>query len=255
MKRLGFYLLRIYLGFLAWVVIKRCQPIIIGIAGTTNKTFTKQAIEQAMIARNISTSSTVHNFNTDIGIPLTILDLPSGYNSYQRWLTIIPQAIVKAVRRSLPKVLVLELGISHPGDAEHLSDIIQPDILVITDITQRYRENFGDVNNLSKEYRKLIEKVSKKGLVVLNYDTMIVKDLEKYCQAKVLFFSVEDVGNSREDIYFIKNLQGTESGQKFEIVSPEKNLSIFIPRFGKHHLRSALVSQIVVDSIEKFIKP
>ncbi len=254
MKRLGFYLLRIYLGFLAWVVLKRYQPIIIGIAGTTNKTFTKQAIEQALIARNISTSSTAHNFNTDIGIPLTILDLPSGYNSYQQWLAIIPQALVKAVTRSLPEVLVLELGISHPGDAGHLSGIIQPDILVISDITQRYRENFGDVNNLSKEYSKLIEKVSKKGLVILNYDTMIVRDLAKYCQVKVLFFSLEDFGNSREDIYFIKNLLGTATGQKFEIFSSEKNQSLFIPKFGKHHLRSLLVSEIVVDSIEKYIK-
>jgi len=255
MKRLGFYLLRIYLGFLAWVVIKRCQPIVIGIAGTTNKTFTKQAIEQALIARNISTSSTTHNFNTDIGIPLTILDLPSGYNSYQRWLGIIPQALVKAVARSLPPVLILELGISHPGDAEHLSHIIQPDMLVITDITQRYRENFGDINNLSKEYRKLVEKVSKKGLVILNYDTMIVKDLAKYCQAKFLFFSLQDFENSREDIYFVKKWQESVTGQNFEIFSPQKNQPVCISRYGKHHVRSLLASKIVMDSIEKYIKP
>ncbi len=254
MKRIGFYLLRIYLSFFAWLVLKRCQPLIIGIAGTSNKTFTKEAIEKALISQNISTSSTAHNFNTDIGIPLTILDLPSGYNSYQRWFSIIPKVIVKGLTHSLPRVLILELGISHPGDAAHLTSIIHPDILVICDITQRYRENFGDLKKLSKEYRKLVKKVSKEGLVILNYDTIIVKDLAKYCETETLFFSLQDLGKITANVYFASDIITTQEGIKTEITSPQKSQSFFIPRFGKHHIRSLLITEIIKDSISNFIK-
>lgn len=254
MKRIGFYVLRIYLGFFVWLVLKRCRPLIIGIAGTTNKTFTKQAIEKAFKSLNIPVTSTIHNFNTDIGLPLTILDLPSGYNSYMRWLAIIPKVVIKALTRSLPKVLILELGISHPGDARHLTSMIHLDILIVCDITQRYRENFGDLKNLSKEYCNLVQKVSRKGFVILNYDTIIVKDLAHYCEAEVLFFSLQNQGKSEDTIYFVNDIKSVPEGIKTQLVSPQKTEKFFIPRFGKHHIYSLLITEIVKETIGKLIK-
>ena len=84
MKRFAKIILQYYLYLFAKLALWRCQPFVIAVAGTTNKTFTKQAIESFLRARGEPLA--VPSFNTEIGLPLAILGLKSGYNSYQRWL-------------------------------------------------------------------------------------------------------------------------------------------------------------------------
>ncbi len=250
MKSLRHIVLGWYLAFAAKIVLWRCRSTIIAIAGTVNKTFTKEAIEQVLQAKGHSTLSTTHTYNTDIGLPLSILGLESGYNSVSRWLNILPQVLVRIFSRKLPSILILELGISHPGDAKKLLRIITPDIVVITDITQRYRENFGDMKTLSSEYGYLLSVVPKRSFVALNYDTIIVRNLRDFLNARVYFFSLENNANTIDRLWFIRTYNKTLEGMEAEIVSPSQTETIHLSRFGRHHLNAFLIARIVSSNIK-----
>ena len=55
-------------------------------------------------------------FNSEIGIPLTILGLPNGWNNPLRWVQIILEGLlVVFISSRYPRLLVLEVGADRPG--------------------------------------------------------------------------------------------------------------------------------------------
>jgi UDP-N-acetylmuramoyl-tripeptide--D-alanyl-D-alanine ligase len=249
MKKFGHILLRWYLGMAAYLVIQRCRPKIIAIAGTVNKTFTKEAIEVVLEARGKKFLSTAHTYNTDIGLPLSILGLSSGYNSYRRWLALLPHVIIKIFTRGLPEILILELGISHPGDAKKLLRIIKPDVVIITDITQRYRENFTDRSMIAKEYGYLLTAVKKTGYSILNYDTIIVRSLSSFSIRPLYFFSLQTVSVSEKNLWHVTDICTSTEGIQALVVNPYDSRLISISRFGRHHLSAFLIADIISHTL------
>ena len=81
--------------------------------------------------------------------------------------------------KKYPEVLVLELGVDRPGDMDYLLSIVEPDIGVLTNISQSHIEYFGSVDEILKEKSKLLKAVKKDGLAVLNYDNKYLRDLSE----------------------------------------------------------------------------
>lgn len=243
MKSLLRHLLAWYLGLLTRIVLALRRPHVIAVAGTINKAFAVAAIAERLRAQGITVKTTPHHFNTDIGLPLAILGLPSGYNSYGAWLGIAGQAL-KALKRPLPAVLVLEFGINRPRDMKALLRIVKPNSAVITDITQRYRENFGGLDKLAAEYGRLIAAVPKSGLAVLNYDTMVVRDLDKQSIAPVRYFSLQPA----DDMLVVSaEFTASPTGLSGSICSQGTSRPFTLERFGRHHVASLLIAEAVGD--------
>ncbi len=190
-------LLQYYLKYITKLVLFIYRPTIITIAGSTNKTFVKEEIKKVLKKQGLIIRSNPKSFNTEIGLPLAILNLSSGYNSYRLWLPIIFQAAKAIFNKNFPKILVLELGISEPADMKYLLSIIHPKIAVITDITQRYLESFSDMDELVSEYEYLAKKIDKSGLIILNYDNLRVRKLATSTKVKIKFFGLQ---KARENI-------------------------------------------------------
>jgi len=89
------YILKIYLKFWAKLLILIHQPKIIVVAGSINKPFFKDAISQEISELGISVRQNPKNFNTEIGMPLAVLNLNSGYNSYRDWIPEIINAPIQ----------------------------------------------------------------------------------------------------------------------------------------------------------------
>src|SRR5699024_3061355 len=104
---------------LAKYYLNKVNPKVIAVTGSNGKTTTKD-----MIAKVLSTSNNVaktpQNFNNEIGVPFTILNMPIN-----------------------TEVLVVEMGMDRPGQINHLSSIANPDISVITMIGEAHIEFFG----------------------------------------------------------------------------------------------------------------
>ena len=172
--------LKYYLKYITKLVLLIHRPLVIGVTGSINEVFTKDEIKRQLTATGLEARSNPKNFNTEIGLPLAILNLPSGYGSYKDWLPIIWQAFESIFNLKFPKILILGLGVSDPGDMKYLMSLVKPKIAVITDITQRYIASFADMNKLAKEYEYFIKLMDKDGYLILNHDNQPIKKLTEF---------------------------------------------------------------------------
>lgn len=248
MKKIAKIILQYYLYIFAKIVLLLKQPFIIAVAGTTNKTFTKQAIES--ILKTKGEVLAVPSFNTEIGLPLAILGLPSGYNSYKRWLAIMFLAPFRVFYAKLPKIAVFEFGADRPGDLSYLISLAPPKVVVISSITQRYLEQFGGIDQAAHEYEILVKSVNKDGLVVLNRDIPEVKRLQIVSRAKTVFFgiSTEDVAIS-DNTWLIANFRITEQGIVGNLVNNDIKKDFSLNRFGQHNALAYVAAHAVVDNL------
>lgn len=243
MKLLLKPLLKCYLKSLAKLVLFIHRPIIIAIAGSTNKAFAKNVIYSKLKQEGMSVGIGDKNFNTEIGLPLAILRIPeSGYNSYRNWLPVIVKAFLALGQKNYPRVLVLEMGISNRGDMKYLLSIIKPQIAVITDINQRYLEAFSGMDRLVGEYKLLVKKVDATGLVVLNYDNSRTRRLAKLTKSKVITF-----GEKKGADYQVELIERITTGEKFQLKILDKDKKLEIKSFGRHNVYAETIGLIIND--------
>jgi UDP-N-acetylmuramoyl-tripeptide--D-alanyl-D-alanine ligase len=237
--------LAFYLKILSKFVLFAHKPTIIAIAGSTNKTFTKDAIKKELLEMGSSVTANPKSFNTEIGLPLAILKLPSGYNSFRKWLPILYQSLF-SIFKSYTKYLVLELGISNKDDMKYLLGLVKPDIAVITDITQRYIDSFSDMDELVDEYAYLVEMMGKERMIVLNNDNNRIKLLIPRSKANIITF-----GTDSNSTYHCFDIYKLIHGQKFKVKINNRIIEYEIPYHGLHHIYSFLTALIINDYVNK----
>lgn len=243
MKPIFKIILKYYLKYVTKLAIFIHKPVIVAISGSTNKSFARDEIKEVLKKKKLSVRANPKNFNTEIGLPLAILNLSSGYNSYRNWIPVIKKSLFRVFEKNFPSYLVLELGISKKGDMKYLLSIINPKISVITDITQRYLESFSGMDDLVDEYRLLVEKTKKDGLVILNFDNIRVKNLAKYSKAKVCFFGVGDGSQ-----WQAKNIKRDSRGETFELFYDGKSEHLQIYKFGMHNILVSIIGKIIDEN-------
>jgi len=127
---------------------------VVAITGSCGKTTTKDLVGE-VAARKYRTSVARESFNNDVGVPLSILALEPG-----------------------DEVLVLELGVSAPGEMARLGDAAAPTVAVITSVAPTHLEFFGDVAAVRREKMALLNYVKPGGTAVLNADDPSVAAME-----------------------------------------------------------------------------
>lgn len=173
----------------ARVVIERRRPLVVGITGSIGKTSTKEAVATVLASR-WTVRQSQKNYNNELGVPLTILNMESGGRSIGAWLGILTVGFFKALFGAgrYPQILVLELGVDRPGDMDHLLFMARPSIGVITTLGPSHLEFFGSVNEIAKEKGKLVRALGRNGYAVLNYDDQMVNDLANTVTTEILTY-------------------------------------------------------------------
>ena len=240
MKKCLKQILKYYLKYITKIVLFVHRPTIIVIAGSINKPFVKEEVKRILKKEKYKVRANPKNFNTEIGLPLAVLSLPSGYNSFKDWLPAIYLAPLRLFQKSFPKFLVLSLGTSDPGDIKYLLSIIKPKIAVITDVTQRYLESFDNVDNLFKEYIQLAKIIPKNGLLITNNDNVRLKTLKNHSKAKSISFAI----NEKAD-YQTSNIKKNLKGTSFSVNNGSKQTVFQINKFGNHHVYSSMIGLII----------
>ena len=111
----------------------------IAITGSNGKTTTKDLISHILIKSGHNVSKTEGNFNTSIGVPLTIFSFSNDPS----------------------QIYVLELGANQVGDIDYLSSIVKPDIGIVTNISGAHLEGFGSIDNIRKEKKSIFNHSNK----------------------------------------------------------------------------------------------
>jgi UDP-N-acetylmuramoyl-tripeptide--D-alanyl-D-alanine ligase len=104
----------------------------IGITGSTGKTSTKDILT-AVMSQQLRTHASRENFNTEIGLPLTILEAPPD-----------------------TEALVLEMAMRGEGQIAELVAIAEPDVGVIVNVGPVHLELLGTIERVAAAKAELI---------------------------------------------------------------------------------------------------
>mgnify|MGYP000131122006 CR=1 FL=1 len=156
----------------AALLIRRTKPTIIAITGSVGKTSTKDAIF-TVLKNHKKTRKSEKSFNSDIGVPLSVLGLPNAWNNPVLWFwNLVEGLFIALFSRNYPEVLVLECGVDRPGDMTRLTAWLKPHIVVITRLPDVpvHVEYFSSPAAVSKEKLELASALVADGTFIYNHD-------------------------------------------------------------------------------------
>ncbi|MFA6296112.1 MAG: Mur ligase family protein [Patescibacteria group bacterium] len=170
-------------------ILKKHNPIIIGVTGSVGKTGTVEAIYH-VLKNKFSVRKTIGNYNNEIGLPLTIIGEKTANRSILCWLNIFNKGIKQIYSKDYPKILVLEMGVDKPNDMDYLLNLATPNISVITAIGKKpvHVEFFKSPKELVSEKTKIITNLKSTETAILNYDDIAVRLSAKQTKAKTITF-------------------------------------------------------------------
>ncbi|KND52039.1 MAG: UDP-N-acetylmuramoyl-tripeptide--D-alanyl-D-alanine ligase [Parcubacteria bacterium C7867-001] len=121
-----------FLGFLASSIVRKYRPLIVMVTGSVGKTSTKDAVAAAL-ADSYFLRASEKSYNSEFGVPLTIIGAKNPWSNPLAWIRVIEEALALIFLPShYPKVLVLEVGADRPGDLKKILRIVTPDAVVVT---------------------------------------------------------------------------------------------------------------------------
>jgi UDP-N-acetylmuramoyl-tripeptide--D-alanyl-D-alanine ligase len=153
-------------------VLRKYKPRVIAVTGSVGKTSTKDAIH-AVISTRYPTRKNEKSFNSEIGVPLTILGCPNGWSSPIVWFyNVLRGARLILTRRSYPEYLVLEVGADHPGDIASITRWMKPYITVLTRMSETpvHVEYFSGPEAVLAEKMELAKALVRGGTLIVNAD-------------------------------------------------------------------------------------
>ncbi len=237
----------------ARAVLRKYKPKIVAITGSVGKTSTKEAVYTAL-SRFYFVWKNYKNFNNEIGVPLTVLNLPSAGSNPFAWIKNLFNGLKLIILPSLyPEWLVLEVGGDHPGDIEKIANWIKPEIVVVTRLSEVpvHVEFFESPEQLFEEKAHLIKALKAGGTLILNADDKNVLNYKNLTKEKIVLFghsSNSDLKSKDYSVVYDEN--NFPKGITFTVENSEESLPIYLPgTLGEHHILPCLAALAVCQSL------
>lgn len=188
---------------------------VVGVTGSIGKTSTKEVIA-AVLAERFATYRSPGNMNSEIGLPLSLLEIEPG-----------------------TQVAVLEMGGAYAfGELALLAEIAKPRIAVVTNVHPVHLERMGSIEAIAKTKAELVEAVPGSGVAVLNGDDHRVRAMASLCRGRVLTYGVSDHNDVRADMVETDGL----AGASFRLHLDGDVHHVAIPLVGGHAVELALAA-------------
>src|SRR3989338_4339339 len=178
----------------AKLILARFKPKIIAISGTVGKTSAKEAVA-LVLGSEFDVRKSEKSYNSEIGVPLTIIGAKTGWSSLKQWLLIIFKGIkVFLFSANYPKILILEMGVDRPKDMEKMVSLVKPYAAVITAVgtVPVHVQYFSGQEELINEKRKLVECLNDNNWAILNIDDKEVSAFRKNTKAKTITYGFSE---------------------------------------------------------------
>ena len=203
-------------------ILKSFDGNVVGITGSNGKTTTTKIIANVLS----KSSSTLKNYNNEIGMPLSIFNAKQNSEN-----------------------LVIEMGAAKPGDIKYLSSILKPNIGVITNIGNSHLEKLKNIKGVLKVKSELVSNIKNGGyLVVPNENKEHLKFWEKIIRGKELI----TFGTEKNADFYAINIKSSIKKQEFNIISDKYNIDhkIKTSLSGVHNIKNILAAFAVSYLIE-----
>lgn len=202
---------------LARKVLAEQDARVIGITGSAGKTTTKE-FTAALLSKHYRVLKSKGNFNNHIGLPLSLLELHPSHNA-----------------------VVLEMGMSAPGEIEVLTRISPPDIAVITNVHPVHLEFFDGIEQIALAKKEILTGMKPEGVAVLNGDNLLLRKIAQEFKGKVLFFGLGEQCPIRAREIRRSGLHGLS----FQLVYGSERMRIMLPFFAESTLYNFLAAAAV----------
>ena len=184
---------------------------IVGITGSQGKTTSKEFLHSILKLEG-ETVATAGNFNTDIGVPLTLLRCSEQ-----------------------TKFCILEMGARHSGDIAKLAKIAKPNVGVVLVVGTAHIGEFGSVEAIAKAKAELITNLPANSTAVLgSYDIYTPKMADSLELKKVLFGINQNVRAA--------DLEMHGGYAHFDLVTPAGRNPVSLQVLGEHQVPNALAA-------------
>ncbi|MEN7432466.1 UDP-N-acetylmuramoyl-tripeptide--D-alanyl-D-alanine ligase [Chromobacterium sp. TRC.1.1.SA] len=215
---------RLALGRLAagW---RETQPAVrIGVTGSNGKTTVKEMLAAILRAHAgvDAVLATAGNFNNDIGLPLTLLQLKPQH-----------------------RYAVIEMGMNHHGELSYLTGLTRPQVALVNNAMRAHFGHFGSTEDVARAKAEIFEGLADGGVAVVNADDANLPLFRAAAGShRQLSFGLAqaDVGAS--------DLALSALGSRFTLRSPAGQVEIDLPAPGEHNVRNALAAAAVALALD-----
>jgi len=263
------------------LILARFKPKIIAISGTVGKTSTKEAVA-LVLGSEFDVRKSEKSYNSEIGVPLTVIGAQTGWRSFKQWLLIIFKGIkVFLLSADYPKILILEMGVDRPKDMEKMVSWVKPYAAVITAMgtVLVHVQYFSGPEELINEKRKLVECLDDNSWAILNIDDKATANFRKNTKAQIItygfsesadlaasnykmdgegiVFKVSHKGNivpvrldkffGRHNVYTILAAIGAGLAYGINLIKSVEAVSIMKPSRGRMNLLEGVNSSLIFD--------
>jgi UDP-N-acetylmuramoyl-tripeptide--D-alanyl-D-alanine ligase len=125
---------------------ERSSALRFAITGSVGKTSTKEMLREALKDQG-RTHSNVSSYNNHWGVPLTLARMPQN-----------------------TEFAIFEMGMNHPGEIHSLSQMVKPQIALITTIGEAHAGAFQSIEDLARAKAEIFEGMEEGGKAILNKD-------------------------------------------------------------------------------------
>lgn len=154
-------------------VREKLQAKVVAITGSTGKTSVKDMLA-SILNRVMPVVFPPGNYNTEIGVPYTILQADEG-----------------------TEVLVLEMAMRGSGQIKELAEIGSPDIGLLTNIGTTHFGLLGSIEKIVEAKAELISSMQREGTMVFNEDDPWTAQLIKRAPCSVITFGLDTKADVR----------------------------------------------------------
>ena len=188
---------------------------VVAVTGSNGKTSTKDLIA-ACLAVKYNVVKTEANFNNEIGLPKTLLNIKPD-----------------------TEIAVVEMGMRGLGQIRALCELASPDVAVVTNVGETHMELLGSMENIAKAKGEIVEGLTAQQFAVLNNDDAFVRAMaDKTAAQTVTYGCGEDACVCAENV--VLNADGSE----FDCVCARtgEREHIVLPLLGEHNVYNALAA-------------
>ncbi|MFC9617714.1 UDP-N-acetylmuramoyl-tripeptide--D-alanyl-D-alanine ligase [Streptomyces sp. NPDC056938] len=211
------------LGRLAQHVLTRTGAQVVALTGSAGKTSTKDLLAQ-VLAHHGDTVATPGSFNTEIGLPLTVMRAAES-----------------------TRYLVLEMGARHLGDIAYLASLTPPQIGVVLNVGSAHVGEFGSREAIATAKGELVESLppaDQGGVAALNADDELVAAMATRTTASVVTYGTGESADIRAT-----GIQVTAGRASFTLHTPHGTAPVALRLLGAHQVHNALAVAAAVHAL------
>lgn len=193
---------------------------VVGITGSNGKTSTKDMLA-SVLSKHYITQKTLGNYNNEIGVPLTLLNLSENV-----------------------EVAVVEMGMENLKELSFLTNLVRPDIAIISNVGTAHLENLGSMENIAKAKLEIVEGLRENGLFIYNGDQELLQNA--VVEAEIPgYIRIRTFGMETRNDVIIKHIIQHRDGIEFDLCDEKYHLDMI----GKHQAMNAAAAYIAAKAL------